>query len=508
MKKLTSFLILLSLVSIQMFGQRYVNEIFTDVTVTTDVKYGENYSVASGTPTLVDLNMDVYEPVGDTNTSRPLVLIFHAGSFVQKGTLLPFGDNKDPYIQEICEQFAKRGFVAAAVGYRIGWNPLAQTQTDRAKSIIQAVYRAMLDGKAAVRFFKQNAATGGNTYGIDTTKIIAGGSNSGGYLALAMGYLDKQSEMELPKFTDGGNSYIDTSVLGNFDGSGGAANQNFYSNPGYTSDIDLVLNLGGAIGDTSWMEAGDVPVVSFHGEADILTPYETATVIVSATQSPVVEVSGSFSVAQQADRLGLNNAFESANFNDPYTQVAESRTSFEGLLGFPGSTLENGFEPWGWYDANVSGIATSDPTYSGQGSSLNPFACENKAKVYLDSVMSYFTPRAVVALGLDTMGGTAIPKNIPDAACPTVGVHELNSGGSLVIYPNPASHTLFIENNVNAMVKTVSMYDLSGRMVITERVAKATSTQLDLSSLDSGLYLVIVELEDGSNIQDKILLQR
>src|SRR5690606_16760636 len=96
-------------------------------------------------------------------------------------------------IVEMCKQFAQRGYVAAAINYRLGWNPLGNQET-KASTIINAVYRAMQDGKAAIRFFRSDAANA-NIFKIDPDKIVLGGSNSGGYAALAAGALDKQTEL-------------------------------------------------------------------------------------------------------------------------------------------------------------------------------------------------------------------------------------------------------------------------------------------------------------------------
>ena len=60
--------------------------------------------------------------------------------------------------------------------------------------------------------------------------------------------------------------------------------------------------MGGAMGDSSWIEAGEVPMVSFHGVADPLTPYATAIVIVASTGDPIVEVSGSLDLSLRATR--------------------------------------------------------------------------------------------------------------------------------------------------------------------------------------------------------------
>jgi dienelactone hydrolase len=67
--------------------------------------------------------MDVYEPSGDTASVRPLVLVLHTGSFlpaVMNGQ--PTGGRKDSAVVEMCTRFAKKGYVAAAVSYRLGWN--------------------------------------------------------------------------------------------------------------------------------------------------------------------------------------------------------------------------------------------------------------------------------------------------------------------------------------------------------------------------------------------------
>ncbi|MDG1848871.1 MAG: hypothetical protein P8I82_00045, partial [Flavobacteriales bacterium] len=49
---------------------RYLDDVFTEVKVTTDVIYGSNIGIITQAPALEDLKMYIYEPVGDTVSNR------------------------------------------------------------------------------------------------------------------------------------------------------------------------------------------------------------------------------------------------------------------------------------------------------------------------------------------------------------------------------------------------------------------------------------------------------
>ena len=143
-------------------GIRYIDEIFDEVQVTSDVQYGTNITILpalQGLPPAAEaLMLDIYEPVGDTETERPLFLFFHSGNFlppmVNGGTQ---GTRTDNTVVEICERFARMGYVTAAVSYRLGWNPTAGTQEERTLQLIQAAYRGVQDSRTAVPFFPQDS---------------------------------------------------------------------------------------------------------------------------------------------------------------------------------------------------------------------------------------------------------------------------------------------------------------------------------------------------------------
>ncbi len=496
-----NLLTLFALMALSMtaFSQRYESEVFTNVNVTSNEVYGVNVSVLGGTPFSDTLKMDVYEPVGDTASERYLIIMAHSGSYLPKGVnTLPFGNKNDSAMMELCTQFAKRGWVAAAINYRLGWNPtpdiLGGDQETRASTIIQAVFRSVQDMSTAVRYFRKDEATS-NAFKIDADHIAVGGTNSGGYAALAKGALNKESELNYAKFLyNNGVSFVSTDTLGDWEGFGGISALNIENHTGYESDIQLVLNMGGAIGDSSWIEALEPPVVNFHGVADALTPYKTQTVIVAATGDAIVEVSGSYVVAKENAAVGNSAVWDTVTFTDPYSARAQALTSYEGLFPFTGAA--NGFEPWGWYDQNDPNIADSVTVApgvkvpgSGFGSAANPFASRTKAMAYIDTVMGYFSPRAVLAM---------------ESVTNTASINDLGEGNGVKAYPNPNTDGKVWVSTSKDPIQSFELYDLQGKMILSRDVRNIGFEITE--ELESGLYLLQVNF-DGYSVQQKLIYE-
>ncbi len=210
---------------------RYQDEVFPSAHILSNVKYGQAVSQ--------QLDLDVYTGAGDTARSRPLVVFIHGGGF-------RMGTKATPFAVMVCTSLARRGYVAASIDYRLSPTPTNDT------ALFEAMLLALHDAKAAVRFFRRNAAT----YGLDPSQIFSAGSSAGAVTALHLAYLDSS---EVP-------GYVDWSrVDGSFEGSSG--------NPGYSSAVQGVISNWGAIGDTAWIRMGDVPVYCVHGTSDSLVFY-------------------------------------------------------------------------------------------------------------------------------------------------------------------------------------------------------------------------------------------
>ncbi|MBK8499317.1 MAG: alpha/beta hydrolase [Flavobacteriales bacterium] len=147
------------------------------MTVTNAVVYGANIGVNGSNQTL---RLDVYAPTGDAQTDRPAAIVAFGGSFIS-------GTRAD--VADICQDFAKRGYVAIAPDYRVGFFFPNEATT------IRAVMRGAHDMKAVVRFLRKSVAESGNPYGIDPERIIVGGVSAGAISGIHAAYLDQDSEV-------------------------------------------------------------------------------------------------------------------------------------------------------------------------------------------------------------------------------------------------------------------------------------------------------------------------
>jgi len=262
-------------------GNRFFNYVFSNVDLTSNVQYGTNTKYDG---TSQNLLLDIYEPSGDNEALRPLVIVAHGGFFLS-------GSKTGADVVPICEAFAKMGYVAVSVEYRLG----ISIQADLSAPMTEAVMRGVQDGKAAVRFFRKSAAEDGNPYRINPEQIFFAGSSAGGYIALHMAYLD--TDAEIPTYVNLANPGLDGGLEGNS------------GNLGYSSSVNAIVNICGAIGDTAWIQPGDEPCLLFHGTNDQTVPFGSAMQYAFGV-APVVEVDGSNSINEKLNQVGVEHCFE------------------------------------------------------------------------------------------------------------------------------------------------------------------------------------------------------
>ena len=161
--------------------ERYLDEVFEDVTVTDTIGYGQNTTVILA-PNLIKrpLFYNFYEPAGDTAALRPLIVLFHTGNFLPRlinGQIS--GSLEDQYIVNMSTRLSKMGYCVAVVDYRKGWNPISDIQEVRTNTLINAAYRGVQDSRTAARYFRLSAGALGNPHRIDPNRIVAWGTGTG-----------------------------------------------------------------------------------------------------------------------------------------------------------------------------------------------------------------------------------------------------------------------------------------------------------------------------------------
>lgn len=254
-------------ISVISYGQtgdsaRYRDIIFSEVNIIKDLSY------AKQVPTGVKkeyYSYDLYQSFGDSiRKGRPLIIWMHGGGFKY--------ESKDAAGMQLwCSSFAKRGYVCAAINYRL----TKKNTLFKFKALVSGCADGVEDARQAIRYFKDNA----KKFRIDTNHIILAGNSAGAMIALQAAY---STPAELAKLADDSTLNLKE------------------ADPG---KIACVINFWGAMFDIDWLKNAKVPIVSVHGRNDNTVP---------ATQKGS-NFYGSLPIHKEADTLHIPNKLKIYN---------------------------------------------------------------------------------------------------------------------------------------------------------------------------------------------------
>ena len=207
---------------------RYRDQVFSAVMVTNNVTFGSAVNLSGQT---ITLQLDMYQPTGDTVTSRPAIVWVHGGSFSG-------GSKTSAELVDEATTFAKLGFVNVSINYRLESPGCSGSLSNCG----QAIQEAWADAQTAVRFMRTNAAT----YGVDPNRIAIGGSSAGGITALNVGYASAEDP---------------------------------------SASVRAAQSISGTKISSSAISAGDAAALDFHCTTDPLVPYRSAVNTVNAAKA-------------------------------------------------------------------------------------------------------------------------------------------------------------------------------------------------------------------------------
>ncbi len=389
---------------------RYQSDIYPTVDVTSNIQYGTNLDLDNNT---VNLMMDIYQPQGDTAAIRPLVIFAHGGSFIG-------GTRTEADMVYFCTELAKKGYVCASISYRLAGSAFDLIATE---TTVKVVFNAIQDGKAAIRFFRKDAATT-NTYKIDPDQVFIGGTSAGGILGINLTYMD-----DVNKLSAQWKTWVNE--LGGLEGTSG--------NPGYCSRPDGTFGFAGAIADTAWIDANDVPWYGSHAQTDNTVKYGYGKPLNGTNP---VNLFGSSLLEIRLNNLGIYNHFDSYSGGD-HPPFANSPSILQDNKDSLAMFLYN------IIDCNPSNLQTA-----------NQKDCVSNPT------------------GLDEMVVNSPIKSI---------------------YPNPFNNTINIELTDIKNV-TVAIFNSMGQLVV-EQTVNSYITQINVDEFPQGAYFVRVTSNKGVNTQ-------
>ena len=200
-----------------------------------DIVYGRVVKNVDDDHERMDLTLDVYVPEDGARTARPLLVTFHGGTFQD-------GDKRDSSLVEWCRYFASLGYVVSSVDYRQGYRR-NEKDTD------EAMFRALKDANAAVRFLLKR-----DSLLIHSDRIFAAGADAGAITAMNLAFMREENMPVV--ITEKGDSLV-------------ASRQQLLR--GF--DVRAVANLWGAVPDTAILRNAKIPVISFQSVEDTEIPF-------------------------------------------------------------------------------------------------------------------------------------------------------------------------------------------------------------------------------------------
>ena len=198
----------------------------------------------------VELKIDVYQS-RNQNRPAPTFVYYHGGGWV--------GGSKEANVLRLIP-YLQKGWSAVNVQYRLGNVSLAPA--------------AVEDSLCALRWVGRNA----EQYGFDPDRIVVSGNSAGGHLALTTGIAPSEAELdrqclgaETPKVAAVVNWYGITDVGDLLDG----PNQKSYAVRWLGAQPNRA-EIAKRVSPLSYIRENLPPIISIHGDADPVVPYDHA----------------------------------------------------------------------------------------------------------------------------------------------------------------------------------------------------------------------------------------
>lgn len=443
------------------FSQPFIKPIY-QIERKDNIEYGRavNYS-GREQPLLLNIAYPVNDEVPPCG--RPLMIIIHGGAFVQ-------GSKDDAVLDNWLQDFAKKGYVAASVDYRLGMFQPAEFITcnlDKYECLSmadtiewhRALYRSVQDVAGAIRFLVGHK----DEYRIDPDNVFLIGESAGGFIAMGVAYGDEsdpedparlvQSDVARPnekydqKCKSPYSYPVDSMNLTRPDLGNPEGDQNLESGPYKIRGVASFY--GGIMNDLFNDEAGtELPLLYLYAQPnDLIVPF---------TQGPVLG--------------GI-------------VSCAVSSAGCPWIKGNP-------------YVLGNNGIYKLLKVKKAEGKEIPEYKAEftdNYADCLTQVLFPQLTGHSIDNIGLRTANVTALFASKIDTSC-AVNAVKVNHINNYILYPNPIINVLNV-SNLNHFEKGAFILDCYGN-----RITQVYTLPVDISSLHAGMYYLKWEEQKRTNV--------
>lgn len=214
--------------------------------------------------------LDLFLPKDEDKKLRPVVVVIHGGAWRS-------GDKKQ--LRMVAELFARRGYVAAAINYRLAPKYSYPAQLD--------------DCQRAVRWLRKNA----KEFQIDPKRFGAAGASAGGHLSLLLGTRETRDDNDPELKGISSKVQCVLSIFGPTDFTderyvqasrnpvAGRALIEFVGKP-----YDEAPDLWKEVSPIHHVSPDDAPTFIIHGDQDMLVPLEQSERFAEALKKAGIEV--------------------------------------------------------------------------------------------------------------------------------------------------------------------------------------------------------------------------
>ena len=270
------------------------------------------------------------------------------------------------------------------------------------------------------------------------------------------------------------------------------------------------MNLGGALGDSSWIDENSIPSAGAHVVTDPFAPFGLdpvnggvsceGPVIVPTTGEFVVNVAGTKCVINALNSNGANDIINdnysaiASDINDAIRSQTYAEDNLWAIAPTVAGTPQSG--PWDfWSEAVYSQIPhplCQDPFPSCNFHTINlqsnPDMSQAKADAYIDTVLHIFSTRANLILN-------TLNTNTDDV------INDI----SVKFAPNPSSDVIYI-NSPEEQILGIEVYSLDGSLVSAQRNIQTNMAEIRKAHLTSGIYIAKLHYERGI-VTEKIVFE-